>query len=108
MDVVLVYCSYCSAWVEVALELLEAITSANVIAVMLNVFGNLRWQRLVPFVDRQVPGRLSVGSNSSIELCNSQSCILTRHSKHVSVRDFSVTTCCTVFANNLGDVCRVY
>ena len=60
MDVVLVYCSYCSAWVEVALELLEAITSANVIAVMLNVFGNLRWQRLVPFVDRQVPGRLSV------------------------------------------------
>jgi hypothetical protein len=40
------------------LELLEAVISATVASVMLNVFGKVPWQRIVPFVDPQVPGRI--------------------------------------------------
>jgi len=32
--------------------------------VMLNMLGKVRWQRTVLFVDRQVPGRMLVGSAS--------------------------------------------
>lgn len=60
MGNVLVYSSGCPTLVGDPLEPLGDEISAKVIAVMLNLFGKARWQRTVPFVDRQVPGRILV------------------------------------------------
>jgi hypothetical protein len=40
------------------LEVLETVISVKTAEEMLNVFGNLRSQRIVAFVDRQVPNHM--------------------------------------------------
>jgi hypothetical protein len=81
------------------LELLEAVISAMVAAVMLNVFGKVRWQRIVPFVDPQVPGSYIRFFGVLGGLLQYQFFPLTRNSKHVSVGDCGDIAQCTVLAH---------